>query len=229
MTAGELAGLGEIAYRRIRSMILYQELRPGERTSVAQLAEATNLGRAPVKSAVERLAAEGLLHVRDRSGTYVAQLKPEDVNHLFELRQIYEEAAAPLIVERVTPEQVTEISGLLAQLEATQSTRSGGDRSGFVAFIDADVEFHRRVIAGANNPFLDSHFSRLNLHLLIAHYLILDIGRHASDRHAEHVAIAQAVESRDAEALREAMVKHTLSVRDTILSTMEELESLTRS
>jgi len=223
VTSGSLT---EAAYRRIRSMILYQELRPGERTSVFQLAGVTGLGRAPIKSAIERLAAEGLLDVRGRSGTSVAKLDATSMTQLFELRSIYEDAAAVLIAQRVTDKQIDAVMALVPYLSnAPQGNGRPSTRlTDRVEFIDNDVEFHRLILACANNPYLLSAYSSLNLHLLISHYLILDGGSHSLQREREHVKIAAALKERNSDRLALALREHATAVQDAILSTMSEFE-----
>jgi DNA-binding GntR family transcriptional regulator len=219
------APLTEQAYRKIRAMILHQELRPGERTSVAELAKATGLGREPVKSAMGRLAVEKLLIMRGRSGTRVAKLEADQVRQLFEMRRLYETAAAPLIAERVTQEQIDAISALLPGLSELGPEQPQRLSNNIVAFIDLDVAFHEKVLQGANNPYLVDHYSSLNLHLLISHYLYLDRGFHTELRHKEHEAIVQAIISRDAVAIRDALLSHANAIEEVILSTMREMKS----
>lgn len=218
------APLTEQAYRKIRAMILHQELRPGERTSVADLAKATGLGREPVKSAMGRLAVEKLLVMRGRSGTRVTKLEPHQIGQLFEMRRLYEEAAAPLIAERVTDEQIDAINELLPGLSELGTKGEPEQLSdNIVDFIDLDVTFHERVMSSANNPYLLDHYSSLNLHLLISHYLFLDRGSHTDQRHREHKEIALAIKSRDAQAIADALSRHTRAVEDVILTTMREI------
>jgi DNA-binding GntR family transcriptional regulator len=225
-----LTGIGEdltdVAYRRIRSMLLYQELRPGERTSVGQLSAATGLGRAPIKSAIDRLASEGLFHIRGRSGTSVAKLDVTGVSQMFEMRSLYEDAAAPLIAQRMTDGQLKAAIDLVpALMNAPSSEIPGPERlAGQVEFVDKDVQFHRLIISGANNPYLSEAYRSLNLHLLISQYLVLDAGVHVTQRQREHMAIARALEERDAPALAHAQRQHADAVRDAIISTMNDLE-----
>jgi DNA-binding GntR family transcriptional regulator len=222
------APLTEQAYRRIRGMILHQELRPGERTSVAELAKATGLGREPVKSAMGRLAVEKLLIMRGRSGTRVAKLEPHQIRQLFEMRRLYEEAAAPLIAERVTDEQIDALNSLLPGLSELGPDAPTPVGNNIVAFIDLDVEFHERVMLGANNPYLVDHYSSLNLHLLISHYLYLDRGFHTGQRHQEHELIVQAIKSREPVAIRDALVGHANAIEAIILTTMQETSASAR-
>lgn len=222
-TLASTAPLTEQAYRMIRAMILHQELRPGERTSVAELASATGLGREPVKSAMARLAMEKLLIMQGRSGTRVAKLEAHQINQLFEMRRIYESAAAPLIAERITKEQEGAITRLLPELAAlSASDESGASGNNVVDFIDVDVAFHGHVIAAANNPYLVDHYASLNLHLLISHYLILDGGFHSRQRHHEHEAIAEAIRKRDPEGISEALIQHADAIESIIMATIRQ-------
>ncbi|WP_079585508.1 GntR family transcriptional regulator [Mycobacteroides abscessus] len=219
-------GLTDAAYQRIRAMLLYQELRPGERTSVGQLSAMTGLGRAPVKAAIDRLAGEGLLHVRGRSGTFIAKLDATSVAQMFEMRTLYEDAAAGLIAQRVTDQQINKVTALLAELgsSARPSNGSTDAMAARIEFIDKDVQFHRAIIAGANNPYLSEAYRSLNLHLLISHYLVLDSDTRAARRQHEHENITQALELRDSVALALALRRHAEAIRDEILSTINHRE-----
>ncbi|MCC3313401.1 GntR family transcriptional regulator [Nocardia africana] len=224
--AGAGGDLTDAAYRRIRSMLLYQELRPGERTSVGRLSAATGLGRAPVKAAIDRLAGEGLFQIRGRSGTSVTRLTATGVTQMFEMRSLYEDAAAPLIAERITDEQVADALALVPALTSAPSPeeRTPEELTRRIEFIDNDVEFHRRIIAGANNPYLCDAYRSLNLHLLISHYLVLDTGAHETQRQNEHIDIAHALQERDAAALASTLRRHADVVRDAIVKTINRRE-----
>ena len=63
----------------LRDGILTQVFKPGERLNIPDLAARLDVSLTPVKEALNRLAAEGLVRIRPRSGTFVAELSPEDV------------------------------------------------------------------------------------------------------------------------------------------------------
>lgn len=212
---------GEVAYKKLREMILRYQLRPGEKTSVARLASDMGIGRTPVKEAVTRLVAEGLLHVSERSGTFVTRLGSEDVQNLFALRKLYENYAAEPAIERVTEEQIDRMDKLLMVLEQESLSKQPSERS-ILRFIDIDVELHKEIIAAAGNPYLSRHYSLLNLHLQIATYLIRHHNEMAHERHKEHVAMVEALHSRDLPNLRKILSKHATEVECVILSSMRK-------
>ena len=128
---------------------------PTEPELVAQLGVARNT----VREAVRALAHNGLLDIRQGSGTWViatselagvmqrrfAGANPADVT---ELRGTLEAAAAGFAARRRTPEDLLRLDDLLAQREQAWAS---GDRD---AFVDADTAFHQAVVAASHNEVL---------------------------------------------------------------------------
>ena len=88
----------------LRENILGRGFRPGDRLDVRALADQLGVSATPVKDAVTRLAAEGLVEIRPRSGTFVAELAADAVAETFEIRRALECLAAEHVVGRLTPD-----------------------------------------------------------------------------------------------------------------------------
>lgn len=88
--------LAEQAYRRIHRMIMRCELAPSAEVTQGELVASTGLGRSPVREALARLTAEGLMVSRPRFGYQVAPITLADIREIFGLREIVESAAAEL-------------------------------------------------------------------------------------------------------------------------------------
>jgi DNA-binding GntR family transcriptional regulator len=67
------------AYEALRNGILGRMFKPGERLQVEEIADQLGVSLTPVRQAIQSLAAEGLIDIRPRSGTYVAQLSARDI------------------------------------------------------------------------------------------------------------------------------------------------------
>ncbi len=128
---------------------------PTEPELVAELGVARNT----VREAVRALAHNGLLDIRQGSGTYVAatselagvmqrRFAAADPEHVTELRRTFEVAAAALAARRRTDADLTRLDLLYAQRERAWAA---GDREGFV---DGDAAFHRAVVAASHNEVL---------------------------------------------------------------------------
>ncbi len=216
-TRGPLAT--EQAYHGIRELILHQRLRAGERTSVAVLADRLQLGRTPVKEAITRLTAEGMMSVHDRRGTFVHEPTPADIRDMFAMRRLLERHAAGHAVNRVTSDVLEELDELIAQMEVESLRKAPSVRS-LSRFLGTDVEFHRRIVGLAGNATLSRLYASLNLDLQIATYLQRHGLSMAVERHREHVAVMEALRARDGARLRRGLVEHVDAVENVVLSSM---------
>jgi DNA-binding GntR family transcriptional regulator len=158
------------AYEDILDLLLHHELRPGERTSVNLLADRLQLGRTPIKEAITRLEAEGLLSVAGRSGTMANVIDSTQAKQLFALRQVLEDFAAEEAVKHVTSEQIKRLKELTQEMRR-QSLNSDYSRS-TIGFVSANVEFHALIVAAAGNPFLLRLYSQIQMQTQIVTYLI---------------------------------------------------------
>lgn len=212
----------DLAYSGIIELVLNNELRPGERTSVNLLATRLGIGRTPVKEAITRLQTEGFLSVSGRSGTVVNRIDQEQTRQLFALRRALEDFAADAAVENATPKDLQQIRKCLQKLGRSNTTAE---------FVRANVEFHLLIVAAAGNPFLVRFFSQLQIQLQIVTYLLRGgFEKKAADvRRREHALIVDALEQRNAKMLKEALRTHVMTTEQAILATLTDSENRERS
>jgi len=209
----DLAGsASDQAYIAIVDMILCRDLRPGERTSVNLLAQRLRLGRTPIKEAITRLQAEGVLSVAGRSGTTVNTIGARETAQIFALRRTLEEFAADAAVQNVTKAHLSKLRELLAEMNVTSVEHARGQDVVRAAarFVKANVAFHRELISAAGNPFLDRLYAQLQLQAQIVTYLMhrgFD-PKAAERRQREHVKIVAALAARDAGLLKDRLRTH---------------------
>src|SRR5687768_9696881 len=106
----------DAAYEALRQAIMTQVFLPGERLNVRELAAKLGVSNTPAKEALGRLAVEGLVEIRPRSGTFVTDVSPEDLAETFELRAAIEALAAERAMERLTVQDVADLDAILADL-----------------------------------------------------------------------------------------------------------------
>lgn len=209
----------ERAYHGIRELILQQRLRAGERTSVAVLADRMQLGRTPVKEAITRLTAEGLLTVHDRRGTFVYEPTRSDLRDMFAMRKLLEGHAAREAVTRVTRASLRDLDELVARMESESLRKEPSARS-LSMFLQMDVELHRRIVGLVGNATLARLYASLNLDLQIATYLQRNGPSMAIDRHREHVAMIDALRAGDGVLLARRMGEHVDAVEQVVMASM---------
>jgi DNA-binding FadR family transcriptional regulator len=131
-----------------------------------ELAARLGVARNTVREAVRALAHNGLLDLRQGSGTWVIatselagvmqrRFAGTDPAHVAELRGTLEAAAAGFAARRRTPADLRRLEDLLAQREQAWA---GGDRD---AFVDADSAFHLAVVGASHNDVLTELYADL--------------------------------------------------------------------
>jgi GntR family transcriptional regulator, rspAB operon transcriptional repressor len=189
----------------LRDSILGRGFRPGDRLDIRALADQLGVSATPVKDAINRLAAEGLVEIRPRSGTFVAELAPDAVAETFEIRRALECLAAEQVVNRLTPDLIARFEAIVDAMDrpvSNERDRAEHERK--------NVELHTLLVEASNNRRLAELYRSLNAHLTIAR--IHSRRRPDEDRleqeRREHRAILEALASRDAAALVGALDRH---------------------
>lgn len=209
--AADARSQSERAYYAIRELIVTLDLEPGAVVSERALMERLDVGRTPVREALQRLANEGLVDVYPRRGMFVSSVDVQDLRGLSEVRATLEPVCARLAAQRLTDEDVTEIDSLLDQL--TNLANGGDERT----LIDLDQRIHRALYRSAHNPFLEETLS--TYYVLALRIWFLALGRvtdRLDDAVRSHRRLLEAVRGGDGEAAEAAMRQHVADFERTI-------------
>lgn len=194
------AGRGEAAYTRLREAIQQRRLVPGERVTEADLAEKLGVSRTPVREAIQRLIAEGLLSIGPARGLVVTELNRDQVMQLYELREVLEGASAAGAA-RHAPD--AEIAAIRRHFDRMAAMLGAPD-----ALAVANREFHRAIYAAARNQFLIQAANGLADSLNLIPGTTFSAPGRPEAAHAEHLRLVEAIEVRDAGLAEELARKH---------------------
>src|SRR3954452_7882627 len=100
----------------LRELILDGDLRPGTRLGEGELAARLGVSRTPVREALTRLAAEGLVEIAPNRGARVATWTVAELEGVFDLRMSLEPQLTGFAVARATPEDVAELEELAQRM-----------------------------------------------------------------------------------------------------------------
>lgn len=212
--------LRDQVYGILREGILKRQFPPGVRLDLEQLETAMGISRTPLKEALQRLEAEGLVAVIARRGTYVSELDTEKAIELFNLREVLEAGAAPWILEHATDEDIAKIVALNDELFALLDTAPYEEI--VVDFIEHDRHFHNSMIELAGNKALVEAYSNVNTHLQITRVNTSFVREQSNFTRDEHALIVDALMRRDESALRHALCAHIASSRDRTICAMTD-------
>lgn len=137
--------LWERVYQYLHAEIWEGRLVPGSVLSEVALAKQLGVSRGPIREAMGRLAAEGLVNVRPRRGAVVRSPTLEELVEAYQVREVLESLAVRLAVPRLTEEDLGELGKLVAEME------SSARDDDLVRFFEANVAFHERFCELSGN------------------------------------------------------------------------------
>jgi DNA-binding GntR family transcriptional regulator len=205
-------------YQALRQSILSSVFKPGQRLQVEEISVQLGVSLTPVRHAIQQLEAEGLIEVRPRSGTFVAQLTARDVMETSDIRCALECLAAEAAIERIGADELAGFRRLLDRLSRTP--RSERDRK---QHEEDNRQFHRMLIEYSGNRRLAEMYESLNAHLQIAriHSRKADWATRLPDEQREHEEIVAAIAARNLPRLKEALRVHILRARRSLAAGLE--------
>ncbi|NTF41940.1 GntR family transcriptional regulator [Rhizobium rhizogenes] len=190
--------LSHLAYLALEYLIVTLELKPGALVTEKQLIEMAGHGRTPVREAIQKLAWQGLIHVRPRVGLQIAEIGPEDHRDVMQVRRELEPIAAALAAvhaDRRQRDQLDECARFMTECAST------GDLPGFFA---ADKTFDEILEEACPNRFIIAALGPVQTHARRLWYSTGSPGR--MDRAiAMHIQAIKAIHGGDAENARTAM------------------------
>nr|BFD85614.1 FadR/GntR family transcriptional regulator [Streptomyces sp. Xyl84] len=217
------SALSEQVIAALRSQISSGEWPVGSRIPTEpELVEQLGVARNTVREAVRALAHNGLLDIRQGSGTYVVatselagvmqrRFADADPRHVAELRSTLESAAAKLAATRRGEKDLKQLDALLVRREEAWES---GDAE---AFVTADATFHLAVVAASHNDVMTAMYADLGE--VMRDWLRADVGAELTDRaHMDHTRLVDAIRVGDAEAAAAEAASYPFQCRPARLS-----------
>jgi DNA-binding GntR family transcriptional regulator len=140
--------LSSSVYRKLKDMILKNELKAGEQLKQEQIATLFGVSRMPLHKAFQMLENEFLVENRPRKGFFVTQVDPQRLIDAFEVREAVEGIAARRAAKVITKEEVDYLKSLFAPFEETE-------KIDIQAYGRADQLFHDFILKVCGNQILD--------------------------------------------------------------------------
>jgi DNA-binding GntR family transcriptional regulator len=186
--------------QQLEEMIFSGQLRPGEKLEEATIAAKFGVSRTPVREAIQRLVATGMVEVRRRKGTIVTQLTMPRLIGMIEMMAEMDILAARLAARRATPEERDVIKDILARARTSVSDQ--------MAYTRLNREFHWALYSSTHNHYLEDVALRTWKVLQPYRNFRLDQPNRRKDSLAEHEAIYEAIRASDGDSAAAKMASH---------------------
>lgn len=198
----------EAAVEEVRSRILRGVLRPGAMLKQEELAAEIGVSTTPLREALHRLAADGLIELSAHREARVARISVSEARHLFEARVPLDELAVQLAAQRCDAADRSQILATAKRLPPVVSRQPAAN-------LRRNRELHRAIYAASHNPalvaILDRLWDRSDRYRLVNAHIFLDRQLEQDGAYTEHQQLAELVLKGDGEAAGRLMRKHDQS------------------
>jgi DNA-binding GntR family transcriptional regulator len=191
--------LAQYVYAQLRQELRDRHLAAGVRLREADIAERLNVSRTPVREALKRLEAEGLVRFAPPRGFVVVQLTHAQVMELYAMRRVLVSAAARFAAEQASPIEVQSMQQVIAKLERAKTPDE-------VAALNRLL--HETIVAAAHNQYLQKMANVLNDALGLLGTTTYSIAGRIKSGLKENTEIVACIASRDAEGAGRAAEDH---------------------
>ncbi|MBM3713738.1 MAG: GntR family transcriptional regulator [Actinobacteria bacterium] len=197
--------LSEKAYHMIKSLIINNELKPGEKIIQEKMAEQLGISKIPLIQALTLLNNEGLLDKVSRKGFYVRKFSRVELNQIFEIRSLLEMLSVSTITKNIDSEIEKKLKDFLKDFETFYLKRN--DKK----YYDVDVKFHHYLIEASENKLLKNIIENFNI-LIICYTRGFVLAIDESFR--QHKELIEAMLNRDVKKAENAIREHIQKISE---------------
>ena len=191
-----------IIARKLHNAIANGDFPPGSQLTEAGLAADLGVSRGPLREAMQRLTAEGLLVSHRNRGLFVMSLRDDDIRDIYIARTAVERAAIEQVIGHGDPAAITALTDAVAVMRRFAEAPNGAGMA------EADVAFHQALVEYAKSQRL----SRLHETILVETRMCLRAmrGSYSSGRERidEHQALVDAIAAQNSDLADRLMVEH---------------------
>jgi DNA-binding GntR family transcriptional regulator len=198
----------DLVHRRLKEEIELGELAPGTPLSELSLVERTGASRTPVREALRRLAAEGLVDLVPRQGARVSRVSLQSVRDLFDFRALLEPAAMRQATEAAAADPELRRAFAAMRTEFGRVVRRAPSQARSRAFYELADRFDWAIIGATRNEHLRRTIAELRPHTARLRNLSHVDPRRVEVSVAEHLVICDAILAGDADAAAAGIADH---------------------
>jgi DNA-binding GntR family transcriptional regulator len=210
----QIVSAADQVYDVLRERILRGELEGGSRVHQQNVSGELGVSRSPVREALARMAADGLVELLPNRGARVVDVTLDDIRTAYEARLAVEPLAARLAAQRRTDDDLKQMARAIVE-----QRRAGNPRTVYQCV----RRFHVAVVDAAANPLLSRFASSLWAGRIGLHVLVRQVGHEALAADAEdHDAIVAAIRDGDGALAERALHDHIAGSLDRFLDAAGE-------
>jgi DNA-binding GntR family transcriptional regulator len=206
-------------YLALRERILANDIAPGTRLVMRDVANEYDASDIPVREALRMLERDGLVETTPYRGARVTTLTAKEVEETYFIRSHLESIATGLAAKRITEAELGRLDALMARMQAAVDAHDGP------RFSEINLEFHRTIVASCGNDML----REMTMDIWQRHSGFQRVFRMDPDRPAksqsQHEGIMAALRDHDAERAAKLALLHKRSVGESVSELLDDDEA----
>ena len=183
--------LKDIVYDYLFDCIVSYKFLPGEAIVEQEISDHLKISRTPVREALKQLESEGLARHFPSRGTFVEELTSQDVEEIFDLRELFEIAAIKVSINTIPIAEVEELERAISNLKYEESSSED--------FYSSDRRLHRLIVDHGGNRRMVSFFNTINTQLERFRRISAMTPKRLEKSKREHLQIIESIKERDIE------------------------------
>ena len=207
-------GLKNVAYEYLLNALMSYELKPGQVIVEQEISDQLGISRTPVREAFKQLESEGLVRHFPARGTFVTDLTVQDVEEIFQLRELFELTALKSAISRITDAELDYVEGQLRYLDDKRSE----DPTTREKFYHSDRELHLLIMKYSGNSRMIKFHKTLEAQLERLRRISSMTPMRLSKSRQEHLDILYALRTRDLISATKYLSIHLQNIRESTLN-----------
>jgi len=209
--------LADEVYESLYARLMSQDVPPGSRMSIDSLVRELGVSHTPIREAMSRLEAQGLVIKTHLVGYSAApQITQTELAKLYDMRLLLEPHAASEAALNLSEAMI----GRLEKLDAEMCDIDPRSMDDYGIFAGLDGEFHDLIVEASGNELIRDALSRLNTHVHL--FRLFFHARATMEAISEHRKILGALRERNPDLAKKAMHDHILASRRRFLTTSQD-------
>jgi GntR family transcriptional regulator, rspAB operon transcriptional repressor len=208
-------------YSQIKTLILCNEILPGEKLHHQELSERLGVSRTPVREALTRLVQEGYVSFLPNRGFTCKEIRLQEADELYQLREALEAFAVEKAVENLTEAAFTKLSAKINLYGKDVQRRFTRDRLVY------DQEVHLEIARLSGNETLTKALAQVFERIILKRRTdgLYDPARGIT-AHQEHLKLLQAMKKRNTQDAVKIVRAHIRAGKDNVLSDLKQRQEI---
>jgi len=194
--------LRDLVYEKLQQSLLEEKFNPGDKITEKEITEELGVSRTPVREALYRLTATGLIKIIPHKGFIVSRWTVRELKDVIAVRMVLEKLAIKLAVENIFPEEIEELKDLIIKIEKAVKDKNIPKSS------NPNTLFHDKIILASRNKELFEILKPLKNKIFGFRIIDLSAPKRLKDSLKEHHMMLDALINKDSDLAQTLIQEH---------------------